>query len=56
MVAAANDLTTFGMYGQLSDDNGAQVDNINVIPEPATIGLMGVFGVGLMLSRRRFKK
>lgn len=33
------------------------IDNIegSVIPEPATIGLIGVFGAGLLVVRRRFQ-
>jgi len=29
-------------------------DNAQLVPEPATIGLLGLFGVGLLLIRRRF--
>lgn len=29
------------------------IDNVEIIPEPATIGLMAVFGVGIFFSRRR---
>ena len=29
---------------------------LSVIPEPATIGLMGMFGVGMLFFRRRFKR
>ena len=28
-------------------------DNIGVVPEPATIGLMGIAGVGLFAARRK---
>jgi hypothetical protein len=31
------------------------MDNIVSIPEPATYGLITVFGGGLLLFRRRFK-
>lgn len=30
-------------------------DNAQLIPEPATIGLIGIFGGGLIMFRRRFK-
>ncbi|MBN2163799.1 MAG: hypothetical protein JXR25_12365 [Pontiellaceae bacterium] len=32
------------------------VDNLSVIPEPATFGLLGVFGTALLVARRRFRK
>jgi hypothetical protein len=44
--------------GQEGYDNGTQtlaIDNVQVIPEPATIGLLGVAGVGLLAFRRRIK-
>ena len=36
----------------------ANVDNVRLeaIPEPATLGLVGIFGVGLMVARRRMKR
>ncbi len=30
-------------------------DNAQLVPEPATIGLLGIFGGGLLLVRRKFK-
>jgi len=33
--------------------NGANSSTITAIPEPATIGLMGIAGVGMMLARRK---
>ncbi len=30
-------------------------DNAQLVPEPATIGLLGVFGGGLLMFRRRFR-
>ena len=38
--------------------NGASsfyVDNVQIIPEPATIGLFGLAGAALLVSRRHFK-
>ena len=32
------------------------VDNVSIIPEPATFGLMGVFGTAALFMRRRFRK
>jgi len=32
------------------------LESVNVIPEPATFGLLGLFGAGLLLFRRRFKR
>ena len=36
----------------------ANLDNVsvNVVPEPATIGLLGIFGAGMFVARRRFKR
>lgn len=31
------------------------VDNIQIVPEPATIGLVGIFGAGVLFVRRRFR-
>ncbi len=31
----------------------ATVDNIQIIPEPATLGLVGLFGAGILFVRRR---
>lgn len=53
--AAANDLGTFGMYGQLSDNNAFEVDSIAAVPEPATLGLVAMFGGVIMLVRRRLR-
>lgn len=36
-----------------TDGSFATLDNVT-IPEPATLGLLGAFGVGLMFIRRRF--
>ncbi len=53
----ANDGTVVGFY---TDVRGAgtlgNLDNLQVIPEPATIGLIGIFGAGLFASRRMFKR
>ena len=32
------------------------VDNVQVIPEPSTFALMGVFGAGVLFFRRRFRR
>jgi hypothetical protein len=42
--------------GTWTDDglNNVYVDNIVAIPEPATYGLITIFGGGLLLFRRRF--
>ena len=53
---AANNLGTFGMYGYNTTDDAMGVDNIEAIPEPATFGMMAVFGSGILFMRRRFKK
>lgn len=34
----------------------ATLENVNVVPEPATFGLIGIFGGGLLFLRRRFKR
>ena len=34
----------------------ATLENVNVIPEPATMGLVGIFGGALLFIRRRCKK
>ena len=33
----------------------APYGSVNVIPEPATMGLLAIFGGGLVFLRRRFK-
>ena len=40
----------------LSDTTGSGTDtlSLNVIPEPATFGLLGIVGAGLLFVRRRF--
>ncbi|WP_372808530.1 PEP-CTERM sorting domain-containing protein [Pontiella sp.] len=35
---------------------GALDANIEVIPEPATLGLMGVAGLGMFLARRKARR
>lgn len=51
----ANDADVVGFY---TDIRGAgtlgNVDNLTVIPEPATMGLIGVFGSAVLFIRRRF--
>ncbi len=45
-------------FGATYTDNGTQtlaIDNINVIPEPATIGLVAFAGAGVLFVRRRFR-
>ena len=38
-------------------DNGGTVDiNIQVVPEPATFGLMGIAGLGMYLARRKTRR
>ena len=46
-----------GGNGWLPGD-GVFIDNIvfQSIPEPATLGLVGLFGAGLLFARRKFKK
>jgi hypothetical protein len=46
-----------GTWADNGMDNGTQtlaVDNIHVIPEPATIGMIAFAGAGLLFARRRF--
>ena len=53
--------TTFDALKMLSNRStatiadGVYVDNISVIPEPATMGLFAFFGAGLLAVRRRMK-
>ncbi len=48
------DLVTLGMKGNSDSTTGfARVDNITVIPEPATLGMVAAFGGGLLFIRRR---
>ncbi len=45
-------------FGATYTDNGTQtiaIDNIEVIPEPATMGLVAFAGAGVLLIRRRFR-
>lgn len=42
-------------YAGTNDSPWGAVDNVQVIPEPATIGLVGVFGAGVLFIRRRFR-
>ncbi len=46
-----------GMYGNSHGDKlDGYIDNVTItnIPEPATIGLVGIAGAGLLFARRRF--
>ena len=40
---------------QLLNGGGIQ-SNIEVVPEPATLGLMGVAGLGMFLARRKSRR
>lgn len=42
-------------YAGVDGEPWTAVDNIEVIPEPATISLVGIFGAGVLFMRRRFK-
>ena len=44
----------FNNYRPGATESWSVVDNIEIIPEPATIGLVGVFGAGVLFIRRRF--
>jgi hypothetical protein len=48
-------LTTLADGGVESGLNNVYLDGIVAIPEPATYGLITIFGGGLLLFRRRFK-
>lgn len=50
-------IPTSWLLRTLADDglNNVYVDNFVAIPEPATYGLITIFGGGLLLFRRRFK-
>lgn len=41
---------------QFDSVNINYLDNVSVIPEPATLGLVAVFGGGILFIRRRFKR
>jgi hypothetical protein len=43
---------TGGWGGPLAGDSSYSFDNIQVVPEPATMGLIGLFGGGMMALRR----
>lgn len=49
------DFTDDGKTGAAFMDNIAIQGTVNVIPEPATFGLLAMFGGGLMFLRRRMK-
>ena len=47
-----------GLYADSHGDKlDGYIDNVTItnIPEPATLGLLGLFGAGLLMFRRRFK-
>ncbi len=43
-----------GLY--VDETTAAGLGTVEVIPEPATMGLLGIFGGALLLIRRRFKR
>ena len=44
-----------GVYaGDITSSPDIEFDNLNVVPEPATFGLMGLAGVAVLFARRRF--
>jgi len=45
------------VFSQNYSPTGIGVDNLSIeaIPEPATLGLLGIFGAGIILFRRNFK-
>lgn len=52
----ANDGDVVGFYSDIRDTGLlGGIDNLYVIPEPATIGLVGIFGAGILFFRRRLK-
>lgn len=57
--AALADTSYIEIIFTLNNGGGAPsqmyFDNAQLIPEPATIGLIGIFGGGLLMVRRRFK-
>lgn len=60
---ADSDTQAFEVYGTRNDwvsnvEGTAQVNalQLRAVPEPATLGLLGVFGGGLLFMRRRFKR
>ncbi len=54
-MASAWGLGTWAEEGMDSGLNNVYLDNIVAIPEPATYGLITIFGGGLLLFRRRIK-
>ena len=44
------------VFTEGGDGSDQRFDNLAVVPEPATIGLVGAFGVVAFLMRRRFSK
>ena len=52
-----NDASYCGIYTDTrAAGTSTSLDNLTVIPEPATFGLVGMFGIGLAVVRRRFKR
>jgi len=48
-----------GINANQTDDWGsatATLENVSVVPEPATLGLLGIFGGAMLFFRRRFKR
>lgn len=57
--ALANPSATYASIGLVANGGGSgyeiNVDNIQAIPEPATLGLLGIFGGAMLVLRRNFR-
>ncbi|MFP4139480.1 MAG: PEP-CTERM sorting domain-containing protein, partial [Phycisphaerae bacterium] len=42
-----------GLYGQLADDSVIRLNDLQAIPEPATMSLLALGGMGVLLRKRR---